>query len=47
MQKATRKLLETLKMVDIIIELGDARIPESSRARSSNILLVKNQIFIF
>lgn len=32
MQKATRKLIETLKMVDIIIELGDARIPQSSRA---------------
>ncbi|OQA78745.1 MAG: Ribosome biogenesis GTPase A [Tenericutes bacterium ADurb.Bin239] len=32
MQKATRKLMETLKMVDIIVELGDARIPKSSRA---------------
>lgn len=32
MQKATRKLIETLKMVDIIVELGDARIPHSSRA---------------
>lgn len=32
MQKATKKLIETLKMVDIIIELGDARIPQSSRA---------------
>lgn len=32
MQKATRKLIETLKLVDVIIELGDARIPNSSRA---------------
>lgn len=47
MQKATRKLLETLKMVDIIIELGDARIPESSRARSlQHIISQKPNIYI-
>lgn len=47
MQKATRKLLETLKMVDIIIELGDARIPESSRARSlQHIISQKPNLFI-
>ncbi len=47
MQKATRKLLETLKMVDIIIELGDARIPESSRARSlQHIISQKPNIYV-
>lgn len=47
MQKATRKLIETLKIVDIIIELGDARIPESSRATYlTKIIAKKNNLFI-
>lgn len=47
MQKATRKLIETLKVVDIIIELGDARIPESSRATYlTNIIEQRRNIFI-
>ncbi|MFA7449275.1 MAG: ribosome biogenesis GTPase YlqF [Bacilli bacterium] len=47
MQKATRKLIETLKLVDVIIELGDARIPESSRATYlKNIIEKKPNLFI-
>lgn len=47
MQKATRKLIETLKVVDIIIELGDARIPESSRATYlTHIIEQRRNIFI-
>ncbi|MDY0214478.1 MAG: ribosome biogenesis GTPase YlqF [Bacilli bacterium] len=47
MQKATRKLIDTLKLVDVIIELGDARIPESSRATYlSKIIMKKPNLFI-
>lgn len=47
MQKATRKLIETLKLVDVIIELGDARIPESSRATYlKDIINKKPNLFI-
>lgn len=47
MQKATRKLVETLKVVDIIIELGDARIPASSRATYlTSIIEQRRNLFI-
>lgn len=47
MQKATRKLVETLKVVDIIIELGDARIPFSSRATYlTSIIEQRRNIFV-
>ncbi len=47
MQKATRKLTETLKLVDVIIELGDARIPQSSRATYlEKIISKKPNLFI-
>lgn len=47
MQKATRKLVETLRVVDLIIELGDARIPESSRATYlASIINQKRNLFL-
>lgn len=47
MQKATRKIEETLKLVDLIIELGDARIPFSSRATHIQKLIArKPHLFI-
>lgn len=47
MNKAKKKILESLKLIDLAIELRDARIPESSRNPDFDDLLKEKERLIF